>query len=230
MEDETSLADDAAKSSKLESALRRLTEVVVKEGVGPFVGSEAYAHDRLRRTGDLEKALQRIVTETIASSGVTGLVTGIPGGIAMLATLPANLTSSFALNARMVGAIATLRGYDADDPNVMTAILAIMAGTSPGQAAKLAGVKVGVKAADAGLRALPIGAIRLINKRIGFMLIAKYGTKRAPIVLAKAVPLVGGLVGGSVDATLTATIASLSKKWFPAVAPSATVVQGETSP
>ncbi len=35
---------------------------------------------------------------------------------------------------------------------------------------------------------------------------AKYGTKRSAVTLAKGVPLVGGVVGGSVDAVSTRAV------------------------
>ncbi|MCY7413028.1 MAG: hypothetical protein LH471_08360 [Salinibacterium sp.] len=56
-----------------------------------------------------------------------------------------------------------------------------------------------------------------INQRVGFMLLAKYGTKRAVITLAKAVPVVGGVVGGTVDAGLTAIVGRTAKLMFRAV-------------
>jgi uncharacterized protein (DUF697 family) len=47
--------------------------------------------------------------------------------------------------------------------------------------------------------------------------LAKYGTERAAVTLAKAVPVVGGVVGGSVDAAFTRSIGAAAKKMFPAI-------------
>ena len=61
---------------------------------------------------------------------------------------------------------------------------------------------------------IPIGVLRSINKRVGFMLLAKYGTKRSVVTLAKGVPLVGGLVGGGVDTATTWTVGAVADKAF----------------
>jgi 4-diphosphocytidyl-2C-methyl-D-erythritol kinase len=46
-------------------------------------------------------------------------------------------------------------------------------------------------------------------------LLAKYGTKRAAITIAKVIPFVGGIVGGGVDAALTGVVGAVAKKAFP---------------
>jgi hypothetical protein len=77
------------------------------------------------------------------------------------------------------------------------------------------GTQVGIKLSQAALKKLPISVIRKINARVGMTLLAKYGTKRAAITLAKAIPFVGGIVGGGVDAALTAAVGAVGKKAFP---------------
>lgn len=62
---------------------------------------------------------------------------------------------------------------------------------------------------------IPTAIIRQINKKVGFYLVAKYGTKRAAITLAKFIPVAGGIVGGAVDATLTRLVGATAKKTFP---------------
>jgi 4-diphosphocytidyl-2C-methyl-D-erythritol kinase len=78
------------------------------------------------------------------------------------------------------------------------------------------GVEVGKRAARQAIQAIPTAALRRINTRAGFYLVAKYGTQRSAVTLAKVIPVVGGLVGGGVDAALTGAIGSLAKKAFPA--------------
>ena len=63
------------------------------------------------------------------------------------------------------------------------------------------------------IKKIPIALIREINKKVGFMLLAKYGTKRGLIVLAEG-PLVGGVVGGAVDATMTTVIGRTARAMF----------------
>ena len=67
---------------------------------------------------------------------------------------------------------------------------------------------------EQAIAAVPMTVIRKINQKAGFFLLAKYGTKRSAVTLAKMVPGVGGVIGGSVDATATRAIGQVAKKVF----------------
>ncbi|WP_436700065.1 EcsC family protein [Nocardioides sp. BYT-33-1] len=213
---------DAPRTStaeKLGKQLQQLTQRAVTDGVGPLTGSAAYATARGhvgRADGeDPEASIKRIVRESVAASGAQGFVTGVGGIAAMPVTVPANLAGSLIINARMVGAIAHLRGYPLDDPHTQAMITLVAAGSTAQGAISAFGVKLGQKAAMQAIRAVPISVIRQVNKKAGFALVAKYGTQRSAITLAKAVPVAGGIVGGSVDAALTGSIAKVAKRVFP---------------
>jgi hypothetical protein len=204
---------------KLGTALTRQLTKVIDDGVGPLTGSRDYAEARAELLGDPEKAIRRIVNETTAASATTGFVTGLGGFVALPATLPANVTGQAILNARMVGSIAYLRGWDIHDEVVRNALLITVAGGSPNAVLAEFGVVVGKKLTETAIKRLPIEIIRAINKRVGFMLIAKYGTKRSAVTLTKLVPGVGGVVGGAVDAGFTRVVARAAKNAFPPVVP-----------
>ena len=61
-----------------------------------------------------------------------------------------------------------------------------------------------------------MSVIRKINARVGFKLVAKYGTQRSVVTLAKGIPIAGGVVGAGVDAALTALVGRVAKANFPA--------------
>lgn len=168
------------------------------------------------------------VNETTAASGATGFVTGLGGFLVLPATLPANITGQAILNARMVGSIAHLRGWNIHDEVVRNALLVTVAGGSPNAVLAEFGVTLGRKLTETAIKRLPLEIIRAINKRVGFMLIAKYGTKRSAVTLTKIVPGIGGIVGGAVDAGFTRVVARAAKKAFPpveaATSPGATTV------
>lgn len=134
----------------------------------------------------------------------------------MPVTVPANLAGSALLNARMVAGIAHLRGWDVRDPATANLILLLVAGESATAAVRTVGIKVGQELTKSAIKKLPLEVIRAVNRKVGFMLLAKYGTKRSAITLVKAVPFVGGVVGGTVDAGFTRAAASAAKKVFPA--------------
>ncbi|MGH3997617.1 MAG: EcsC family protein [Pseudonocardiaceae bacterium] len=165
---------------------------------------------------DRDAAIRRVIRESVVAAGTQGFVTGLGGFVAMPVTLPANLAGSLIINARMVGAIAHLRGYDLEDPHTQAVMMLTIAGSSVQATASAVGVKVGAAFAKQAIAAVPMAVIRQINKRAGVYLIAKYGTKRSVLTLSKAVPGIGGLVGGSVDAALTRTIGRTAMTLFSA--------------
>jgi hypothetical protein len=130
--------------------------------------------------------------------------------------LPANITGQAILNARMVGAIAHLRGWDLEDELVRNGVLITIAGGTPNAVLAEFGVTVARKSAEVAIKRLPIAVVHGLNKRVGFMLVAKYGTKRSAVTLSKLVPGIGGVIGGAVDATFTRLVARLATKSFPA--------------
>ncbi|MFV0372740.1 MAG: hypothetical protein ACK5KK_01430 [Microbacterium sp.] len=216
------MTDDPARSrarQSLESAAAQAASAVtrfVNEGAGPVTGAAAYAEDRLSKfDGDAERAIRRIVNETTTATGATGFTTGVGGFVTLPAAIVANLAGSMLLNARMVGAIADLRGWSLEDETAQTAILLLAAGGSLNESLTAAGVKVGGHATMKLIETIPIEVIRSINKKAGFMLIAKYGTKRSVVTLAKVVPVVGGVVSGGVDVGFTRVVARAAKRAFP---------------
>lgn len=222
-------------AEKASDQLLKLVGKVIDTGVGPLNGSIAWAEDRLARvqgtryeanTGptrtvrlderdDIEKAIKRLIVESVEAASVNGFVTGLGGFITMPVTVPANMAGALVINARLAAAIAYLRGYDPQDPHVRTVATLVAVGSSAQQVAKAFGVKVGEKVAIQAIKKLPMALIHQINKKAGFMLLAKYGTKRSVVTLAKGVPLVGGVIGGAVDATMTGVVGRTAKAMFP---------------
>jgi hypothetical protein len=203
-----------------------LAEKVMVSGVGPITGSAAWAEDRLsRRQGadyrapddaerrspedmkdDIDAVIARLIKESVAAAGAQGFVTGLGGLLTAGVTIPANVAASFAVNMRLAGAIAHLRGWDVRDPHARTVAMMLAIGMSTQSVLAAFGVKVGQKIGEQVIKKIPIAVLRTINKKAGTFLIAKYGTQRAAITLAKGIPILGGLVGGAVDAGATAVI------------------------
>lgn len=209
--------EQGGKTAAVGRQLQRLTQKAVVDGVGPLTGSVAYAEARSGAGTDRnpEQAIRRVVRESVAASGAQGFVTGVGGFATLPVTMPANMAGSLIINARMVGTIAYLRGYPLSDPHTQAMITLVAAGSSAQSAISAFGVRVGQQAAMQAIRRLPMSVVHQVNKRAGFYLVAKYGTQRSAISLAKAVPAVGGLFGGGVDAALTASIAKAAKAVFP---------------
>ena len=62
-------------------------------------------------------------------------------------------------------------------------------------------------------RTINIRKFFAINQKVGFRLVTKFGEKGV-INLGKAIPILGGLIGGTIDAASTHSIGKISKKVF----------------
>lgn len=217
---------------------RSLVVKVAQDGVGPVTGSIPYAEARLGKAdadmhdpidgldrepprgrvseAAIERVIERLIKESVVASSTSGFLTGLGGFVTMPITLPANVAGALVINARLVGAIAYLRGYNLSDPQVQTVITLAVAGKSLASTLQGVGVTIGTKLTAHAIKAIPIAAIRRINAQVGFMLLAKYGTQRSVITLAKGIPIAGGVIGAGVDATLTALVGRAAKANFPA--------------
>jgi hypothetical protein len=216
-----------------------LVNGVVEKGVGPVTGSVDYAHARHRDaeggktapppdtpmdamfdgagSPESEQTVNRIIKESIAAAATQGFVTGLGGFVTFAVAMPVNIAGSLIINSRMVGSIAYLRGYQLSDPHTKAVLMLVVAGSSAQHAASMMGIKVTTALSKNLIKSIPIQVIRQINRRAGFLLITKYGTKRGIVTLAKGVPVAGAAVGGAIDGGLTAAIATSAKKAFPAV-------------
>ena len=75
------------------------------------------------------------------------------------------------------------------------------------------GIHVGRRLTMAAIDRVPGKVLVEINKKVGFRLLTKFGQTGA-VNLVKAVPLVGGVVGGSFDATMCMSVGHTSKHIF----------------
>ena len=70
-----------------------------------------------------EEAVARVARSTIIRGSAGGFITGLGGSAAMPVALPVNVFEFYVQAARMVSAIAILRGHDVDDSQVRKAVL-----------------------------------------------------------------------------------------------------------
>jgi hypothetical protein len=133
--------------------------------------------------------------------------------ITLPVALPANITSVLFVQIRMIAAIAHLGGYDVKDDKVKTLVFACLTANSAKEVLKDIGIAVGNKLAMNAVKSISGKTLIEINKKVGFKLFTKFGEKGV-INLGKAVPLLGGLIGGSFDAYTTNTIGNVARDTF----------------
>lgn len=127
--------------------------------------------------------------------------------------IPANITSVLYVQVRMIAAIAHIGGYDIRDDRVKTLVYACLVANSAKDLAKDVGIAVGNKVAINAIKSISGKTLQEINKKVGFKLFTKFGEKGV-VNLGKAVPLLGGLIGGSFDAYTTNAIGNVARDTF----------------
>ncbi|KQV78013.1 hypothetical protein ASC64_00285 [Nocardioides sp. Root122] len=192
------------------------------EGRGPLDPVSEVAERALARTGgDREKAIAALARRSTLTGGVGGFVTGIGGFVTMPVSLPVNVAEFYLQAVRMVGGIATLRGYDVSDPRVRTAVLLTLVGSDAEEVLQKAGMtSVSGRATSYALKGLPPAALMVVNKAVGFRLMRGVSEKLLAR-LGRGVPVAGGLVGGGIDGFMMKKIADHAMKEFPPVGPTA---------
>jgi len=157
----------------------------------------------------------------------TGFITGLGGVATFPVSIPAALGASWLLQARLAGAIARIYGHDLDDERVRTKILLSLAGDVAKEAMKDLGLKVDGKLTQRAVDQVPGRALVEINKRIGARLLTKVG-QRVVLRFPRAVPVVGGVVGGSLDAIVCRMVGRTAKSLFRP--PAGAVIEGGRRP
>lgn len=146
-------------------------------------------------------------------AGTSGFLSGIGGIITMPVTLPANITSVLYVQIRMIAAIAYMGGHDVRDDQVKSLVYVCLTGNSAKDIMKGPGIAMGTKLTTNSIKSISGKTITAINQKVGFRLVTKFGEKGV-INLGKAVPLVGGLIGGSFDSITTNTIGNVARETF----------------
>jgi len=161
--------------------------------------------DYLSKNDDVEKAVKSLINNSTVKCGTSGFLTSFGGFATMIATLPANITSVMYVQLRMCCAIAKIGGYDIHSDQVQTLIYACLTGSAATEILKSSGIKFANKFGVAMVEKIPGKALTTINRKVGFRFITKFG-ETGIINLGKVVPVVGGFVGGGIDAASTRII------------------------
>jgi len=169
-------------------------------GVGPLPGAAEAALEQLEEQhGNVNKAVREVIENHVAYASVGGFATNVGGLVTMAVTLPANVAGLALIQCRMVAGIAHLRGYDLDDPRVRDAILVTLLGAD----------KVNRQVRQKKLPAPPMAIAtapvhdpdldRIVAAEVTSELLTRVAGKQFVTSMGRKVPIVGGVVGASVD-------------------------------
>jgi len=206
--------DKQVNDSTLTQVATWLTNVAV-DGIGPLSSSAALAEEYKLDADypDNDSRVDSLINWETSKNFGTGFLTGLGGFVTLPITLPAGLGAAWAVQARMVGAIAEIYGYSVKDERVKTAILLCLVGGEIVDLLKGVGVKVGTRVTENLIAKIPGRVLLEINKKVGFKLLTKAGEKGI-INLSKIVPIIGGPISGTVDALMCRSVGKTAKAVF----------------
>ncbi|MDO5537093.1 MAG: EcsC family protein [Desulfovibrionaceae bacterium] len=181
----------------------------------PGMGScKELADQYLEENETVEEAIDSLVRWQTGKAGLGGLVTGLGGLPTLPVAIPAGMFNLFYHQMRMVGATAYMCGYNPDRSDKARVIcLACLAGDSVHALLREAGVQLGRTLLFNTIKGLSGQVIRDINRAVGMRLITKFGSTGV-LNLGKAIPVVGGLVSGGMDAGWTYSVGMGAKQVF----------------
>lgn len=171
------------------------------------------ADEYLAKYSSAEDAIDNFVKWQVRKCTTSGFVTSLGGILTLPVAVPANLTTVWYIQLRMIATIAIISGFNPSDDEVQTLAYLCLTGTSMSKIARDAGIKVGEKFTIEAIKKIPTEIIYKINHLAMQRLITKFGTTGV-INLGKMVPLVGGVIGGSFDFVGTRVIANKAKDVF----------------
>lgn len=144
----------------------------------------------LKEKGTLDKQVDKLIKWQLSKAAASGFLTGIGGFAFMPFSIPANVASVIYIQIRMISAIAYMGGHDLQSDQVKTMVMGAMVGNGAKEILKDMSIRTGEK--------------------LGTKLLAKVGSKS----FGKAIPLIGGIIGGAFDAASTQVVGKVAKKIF----------------
>ena len=181
----------------------------------PGMGSAIeLAEDYMTGSGTTEDKINSLIRWQNTKAGSAGFVAGLGGAITLPVALPVNIASTIYVQIRMVAAIAHMAGHDVKHDKVKTLIYLCLLGNSMNEVAKDFGITFGTKFATSYIQKnVTREVLTKINKAVGFRLVTKFGTKGL-INLGKVVPVLGGVIGGGLDAFTTNIVGNQARNTF----------------
>ena len=184
------------------------------DGRGRFDSAQKVADVKRAERPEAEDAIDAVVRGHLKLAAAGGFVTGLGGFITLPVALPANVVEFYIVATRMVGSIASLRGYDIKQPEIRSAILLTLVGADADDLLQKAGVMATGRLSNLAAQRLPGPALMVVNKAVGFRLLSTAG-KKTLTRFGKGVPVIGGVVGAGLDSYLLKRIADHARHEFP---------------
>jgi len=143
----------------------------------------------------------------------TGFLTSLGGIITLPVAIPASLGINWVLQTRMVAAMAYIGGFDIDEPQVRMTIALCLMGNKGKDILNRDIEEVKNMIRNNTFSQIPKRTLLLINQTIASRLMQVAATKGFSR-LSKAIPVLGGVVGGILDYQSCRETAQFAKEMF----------------
>jgi hypothetical protein len=182
-------------------------------GLPGFDSAREIAESYMNNGKDTISNCNSLIRWQNSKAATSGFVTGLGGVITMPVGIPANLASVMYVQIRMIAAIAHMGGHDIKDDRVKSLVYLCLAGNGAKDILKDIGIIIGKKMTAQMIKNISGKTISTINQKVGFRLLTKFGEKGV-LNLGKAVPLLGGIIGGASDGITTNIIGNIARNTF----------------
>jgi len=186
------------------------------DGVPPLSSAQALATEYILDKETYKNDQERVAALIRWESGknfTSGFLTGLGGFITLPLAIPSAVAASWIVQARMVAAIAHIYGHDIKDEKVKTLVLLSLVGNSANDVLKSVGIAVNDNLTVLEIMKMSGNVLVNIQKAVGIFLL-KLVAKRSVTHLLKAIPLMGGVVTGGVDAYTCKKIGVVAQETF----------------
>lgn len=195
------------------NALRGLLEAAIN-GTSVVPGAKTAAAKHLVKKEGVEDAIESLVFTHVGLAGAQGFVTSLGGLPTLAVTLPANIAGLAVVQIRLIAAIAHLRGYDIDSRSVRTAMILCLMGRDGVRKLIDDGILPTSPLAIATAPVFDVSLDRQVSERVLGELVGRIGGRRASLLFARRIPLLGGGVGATMDGYSTIAIGGFAREVF----------------
>jgi len=170
------------------------------DGVGPLISAVELATKATDSHLNLSQGelIKKLVAGELKKNFASGFSTSLGGFISLPVAIPASMAISWVLQIRMVAAVAHLKGFDITEGSVKTVIILSLLGKSGKELIESDFNELQKKVTQGKFYGLPKKTLLMINQKVFSALLRRAGQKGFTGI-SKAIPIAGGLVGGTLD-------------------------------